>query len=71
MRQAFLPGSLVMTVSETQAERLAALATVFDNKPAFEGKAAVYVCRHGRCELPITDGETLRRAIEAESEYSF
>ncbi|WP_319523690.1 thioredoxin domain-containing protein [Breoghania sp.] len=59
LQTAFLPGSLVMAVSEDQAAGLARQAPFFKGKTAVEGKVTAYVCRNGACRLPATSEEEM------------
>jgi hypothetical protein len=63
LRPAFLPGSLVMIVSESSAAQLARRAPLFREKTATGGKATAYVCRNGACQLPVTTGDALMQQL--------
>ena len=54
LQTTFMPGSLVMAVSEDRAAGLARKAPLFKGKTAAEGKVTAYVCRNGACRLPAT-----------------
>ncbi|WP_319407747.1 thioredoxin domain-containing protein [uncultured Desulfosarcina sp.] len=54
LRTSFLPGSLVMIVSESSAAHLSRRFPLFRGKTAAGGKTNAYVCRNGACQLPVT-----------------
>ena len=59
LRTAFLPGSLVMALSEDQATGLARQVPLFKDKSAVEDKVTAYVCRNGACRLPATSEDEM------------
>jgi hypothetical protein len=63
LRAAFLPGSLVMIVSESSAAQLARRSPLFREKTATGGEATAYVCRNGACQLPVTTGDALMQQL--------
>lgn len=65
LRRAFLPGSLVMLATPSQVARLSGQTAVLAGKTALGGGAAVYVCRQGACEAPITAVDALQRRLMA------
>ncbi len=65
LRRAFLPGSLVMIVSESHAAKLARRLPLFREKIAAGGKATAYACQNGACQLPVTTGDALMQQLTA------
>jgi uncharacterized protein YyaL (SSP411 family) len=65
LRCAFLPGSLVMIVSESHAAKLALRSPLFKDKIAAGGKATAYVCQNGACRLPVATGDALMQQLTA------
>ena len=65
LRRAFLPGSLVMIVSESHAAKLARRLPLFREKLAAGGKATAYACQNGACQLPVTTGDALMQQLTA------
>ncbi|MBC2743768.1 MAG: thioredoxin domain-containing protein, partial [Desulfosarcina sp.] len=63
LRSVFLPGSLVMIVTESSTAQLSLRSPLFRGKTAAGGKATAYVCRHGACELPVTAVDALERQL--------
>ena len=65
LRRAFLPGSLVMIVSETNTAQLARRSPLFREKTAAGGKATAYACQNGACQLPVTTADALMQQLTA------
>ena len=65
LRRAFLPGSLVMIVSESHAAQLARRSPLFREKTAAGGKATAYACQNGACQLPVTTADALMQQLTA------
>ena len=65
LRTFFLPGSLVMIVSEPSVANLSRRSPLFREKTAAGGKTTAYVCRNGVCQLPATTMETLMKQLGA------
>ena len=65
LRRAFLPGSLVMIVSESHAAQLARRFPLFREKIAAGGKTTAYACQNGACQLPVTTGDALMQQLTA------
>ncbi len=63
LRRAFLPGSLVMIVSESNAAKLARRSPLFREKPAAGGRATAYACQNGACQLPVTTPDALMQQL--------
>jgi uncharacterized protein YyaL (SSP411 family) len=63
LRSVFLPGSLVMIVSESSAVQLSRRLPLFKEKNAAGGKATAYVCQNGTCQLPATTVEALMQQL--------
>jgi uncharacterized protein YyaL (SSP411 family) len=60
VRGTFPPHHVVTLMTATNRGPLIELAPVYDGKDPVDGKAAAYVCRHGACELPVTDPAALK-----------
>jgi uncharacterized protein YyaL (SSP411 family) len=54
-----------MLATPSQVARLSGQAAVLAGKTALRGGAAVYVCRQGACEAPITAVDALQRRLMA------
>jgi uncharacterized protein YyaL (SSP411 family) len=65
LRTSFLPGCLVMIVSESSAAHLSRRSPLFRGKAAAGGKTTAYVCRNGACQLPATTVDTLMQQLGA------
>ena len=65
LRTAFLPGSLVMIVSESHAGQLSRRSPLFREKTAVGGKATAYVCQNGACQLPVNTADALMQQLTA------
>ena len=67
IRDTFVPGKVVLATVEgaPQAELAKRVAWV-GARPASEGSATAYVCRHGVCKLPTTDPATFREQLLTE-----
>ncbi|HEY0708508.1 MAG TPA: thioredoxin domain-containing protein [Polyangia bacterium] len=63
--RAFVPSRVLVVVRENQAPP--ALRALTADRPAVAGKATAYVCVQGRCELPVTEPEELRRLLTTNS----
>ena len=57
LRRTFLPAAVTAIGSEAEVARIGAVAPFARDKVALGGKATAYVCRQGRCQLPVTDAE--------------
>jgi uncharacterized protein len=65
LRPVFLPGSLAMIMTESNAAELSRRAPLFREKIAAGGKTTAYVCQNGACQLPVTTGEALLQQLTA------
>jgi uncharacterized protein YyaL (SSP411 family) len=65
LRPVFLPGSLAMIMTESNAAELSRRAPLFREKTATGGKTTAYVCQNGACQLPVTTGEALMQQLTA------
>lgn len=63
LRRTFLPGSLVMIVSESNAAKLARRSALFREKTAAGGRATAYACQNGACQLPVTTADALMQQL--------
>ncbi len=63
LRSAFLPGSLVMVVTESRAVQLSRGFPLFRGKTAAGGKATAYVCQNGACGLPATTADAMMKQL--------
>jgi uncharacterized protein YyaL (SSP411 family) len=63
LRSAFLPGSLVMIVSESSIAKLSRRWPLFSGKTAIRGKATAYACQNGACQLPVTTADGLLKQL--------
>jgi hypothetical protein len=54
---------VLIVLTDESAAALAKLAPTVEGKTAQKGKATVYVCRGGACQLPITDVEAFRKLL--------
>jgi uncharacterized protein len=64
LRSAFLPGSLVMIVTESSAAKLSRRSPLFREKTVSGGKATAYVCQNGACQLPATNVDVMMRQLD-------
>lgn len=65
LRPVFLPGSLIMRVTESKAAQLSQQYPLFRQKTAASGRATAYVCQNGTCRLPVTTGDALMQQLTA------
>ena len=65
LRPVFLPGSLAMIMTESNAAELSRRAPLFREKTAAGGKTTAYVCQNGACQLPVTTAEALMQQLTA------
>ena len=64
LRRTFLPASvLVVAVEGPALERLAKVTPLVAGKVAIDGKATAYVCRQGRCDLPIASAPDFEKQL--------
>lgn len=63
LKKTYLPGDLVMILTQPQAAGLSRISAIFNEKATADGKAAVYICRYGACELPIPDEKILEQQL--------
>ncbi|MBW2463358.1 MAG: thioredoxin domain-containing protein, partial [Deltaproteobacteria bacterium] len=61
--ESFVPNRVLMRVTEAQALAQVGLIPLLEGKVALEGAATAYVCERGRCELPTSDPNVLRRQL--------
>ncbi|HEY4184261.1 MAG TPA: thioredoxin domain-containing protein [Polyangia bacterium] len=59
LRSTFLPARVVACGTEAQVERIGSVVPFARQKVAQQGRPTAYVCRRGRCDLPVTDAEAL------------
>ncbi|MFO7714185.1 MAG: thioredoxin domain-containing protein [Desulfosarcina sp.] len=64
LRSEYLPGSLVMILTESAALQLSRRSPLFQGKTAVGGRAAAYVCQNGACRLPVTDVDALMQQLK-------
>jgi len=57
LRRTFLPAAVTAVGPESAIARIAGTAPFAREKVALAGKPTAYVCRQGRCQLPVTDPE--------------
>jgi uncharacterized protein YyaL (SSP411 family) len=55
LRRTFLPAAVTAIGSEAEVARIGRTAPFAREKLAVEGKPTAFVCRQGRCQLPVTD----------------
>jgi uncharacterized protein YyaL (SSP411 family) len=65
LRRTFVPARVLAAGSEADLAALAPLVPFVAGKVAQEGKVTAYVCRQGRCQLPVTDPDALRAQLGA------
>jgi uncharacterized protein YyaL (SSP411 family) len=63
LRLLFLPGSLIMMVTEADAVQLSQQYPLFREKTAAGGRATAYVFQNGSCRLPVTTVDALMRQL--------
>ncbi|RLB51361.1 MAG: hypothetical protein DRJ42_17015, partial [Deltaproteobacteria bacterium] len=63
--ESFVPNRVLMRVTEAQARAQVGLIPLLEGKVALDGVATAYVCERGRCELPTSDPNVLRRQLSA------
>lgn len=63
VRARYLPGAVVLMLSDAQAASLAKSWPFLDGKTSKNGHARAFVCERGSCELPALDAETLRKQL--------
>jgi uncharacterized protein YyaL (SSP411 family) len=59
LRSVFLPGSLIVMVTASNAVQLSQQYPLFRQKTAAGGRATAYVCQNGSCRLPVTTADAL------------
>ncbi len=59
--RSYLPHRILVAAVPGEADPLAPAR----DRPAVDGRAAAYVCRHFTCSAPVTEPEELRRLLEA------
>ena len=59
LRQTFLPARVLACGTASEVAALGRLLPFARGKLALGGAATAYVCRRGRCELPVTQGAAL------------
>jgi len=57
LRRTFIPAAVMAVGSESQVAAIAATAPFAREKVPLDGRPTAYVCRQGRCQLPVTDAE--------------
>jgi uncharacterized protein YyaL (SSP411 family) len=72
VRSGFHPRSVVILRPEgaeagETAREIARLAPFTESLTAADGAATAYVCSNGRCNMPTTDVEELRKQLEGNS----
>jgi uncharacterized protein YyaL (SSP411 family) len=68
LRATFLPNRALAGGAEP-LDALAPLASFVDGKITQAGRAAAYVCEHGRCELPTSDPATFKTQLAKVTPY--
>jgi uncharacterized protein YyaL (SSP411 family) len=65
LRARFVPNSVVMLADSPETRRkLAAWIPAIEGMQPVDGRAAVYVCRHYTCQLPVSDAERFSELIQ-------
>ena len=59
LRRTFVPARVLACGSESAVAALGRIVPFARDKPAVGGDATAYVCRQGRCELPVKDAAAL------------
>ena len=59
LRRTFLPAAVTAMGSEAEVARIGRTAPFARDKVPLGGKPTAYVCRQGRCQLPVTDADAL------------
>jgi uncharacterized protein YyaL (SSP411 family) len=59
LRRTFIPNRALAAAAEDDLPALARLAPFAADKVAVDGRPTAYVCRRGRCELPVTEPDAL------------
>jgi len=59
LRRTFLPAAVTAIGAEAEVARVGRTAPFARDKVPLHGKPTAYVCRQGRCQLPVTDAEAL------------
>jgi len=65
LRARFIPDSVVMLVDSPETRRkLAGWIPAIEGMQPVDGRAAVYVCRHYTCQLPVSDAARFSELIQ-------
>jgi uncharacterized protein YyaL (SSP411 family) len=59
LRKRFMPNAFMLVLTQDEARAQEHLVPALQGKIAVDGKATVYVCEEGLCQLPVTDPEGL------------
>ena len=65
LRRNFLPARALAAGPESAIETLARMIPFVRDKVAQAGRPTAYVCRHGRCKLPVADAAALEAQLHA------
>jgi uncharacterized protein YyaL (SSP411 family) len=63
LRRHFLPARALAAAPESAIEALAQTIPFVGDKVAQGGRPTAYVCRHGRCKLPVSDAAGLEAQL--------
>jgi uncharacterized protein YyaL (SSP411 family) len=66
LRRTYLPSRAIAGGPESAIESLGRTVAFAREKVAQGGRPTAYVCRSGRCELPVTDADALERQLRAD-----
>lgn len=69
LRQSYVPNSVSVIATETQAKELASLIPWLENKIAVGAKAVAYVCKAQVCERPTSDPEVFAKLLAAREPF--
>ena len=68
LAQVYLPNRVLVSVSEAQAEALAAQVPWLENKRALGGAPTAYVCEARVCDLPARTTDVFAKQIRKKAE---
>jgi len=63
--ETYLPNRVLMRVSEDDARAQVETVPLLEEKATIGGAPTAFVCERGRCELPTSDPEVLRRQLSS------
>ncbi len=69
LARTFLPSRAFAGGSATGIEQLGQVVTFVRGKVAQSGHPTAYVCRHGRCDLPVTDAPVFEAQLGADIQH--